>query len=100
MDVYELYCWLIHQNGDYSFPSFCVPPLLFVCQQDPQASYDFNDHDPDPIPRYEYSNENKHGTRCAGEVSAAKNDICAVGVAYNSKIGGTYNRQDQYQEVR
>ena len=30
-----------------------------------------------------------HGTRCAGEVSAAAdNGICGVGVAYNSKIAG------------
>ena len=33
--------------------------------------------------------DNKHGTRCAGEVAAvANNDICGVGVAYKSKIGG------------
>jgi hypothetical protein len=33
--------------------------------------------------------DNKHGTRCAGEVAAvAQNDICGVGVAYNAKIGG------------
>ncbi|CAF1279669.1 unnamed protein product [Didymodactylos carnosus] len=31
----------------------------------------------------------KHGTRCAGEVAAvADNNICIVGVAYNSKVGG------------
>jgi hypothetical protein len=29
-----------------------------------------------------------HGTRCAGEVAAAANDICGVGVAYNANIGG------------
>lgn len=30
-----------------------------------------------------------HGTRCAGEVSAARdNDICGVGVAYDSKVAG------------
>lgn len=30
-----------------------------------------------------------HGTRCAGEVSAARdNDVCGVGVAYDSKIAG------------
>ena len=27
--------------------------------QDPDASYDVNDHDPDPQPRYDYSNENR-----------------------------------------
>lgn len=30
-----------------------------------------------------------HGTRCAGEVAAARdNGVCGVGVAYNSKIAG------------
>lgn len=30
-----------------------------------------------------------HGTRCAGEVAAARdNDICGVGVAYDSKVAG------------
>ncbi|XP_011852859.1 PREDICTED: proprotein convertase subtilisin/kexin type 4, partial [Mandrillus leucophaeus] len=38
---------------------------------DPLASYDFNDYDPDPQPRYTPSDENRHGTRCAGEVAAA-----------------------------
>ncbi|WAR00943.1 PCSK6-like protein [Mya arenaria] len=56
---------------------------------DPYASYDVNGHDPDPMPRYDYTNENRHGTRCAGEVSAkANNTKCIVGVAYDSKIGG------------
>jgi furin len=32
---------------------------------------------------------NRHGTRCAGEIAAvADNNICSVGVAYNSRIGG------------
>ncbi|KAF3686384.1 Stereocilin Precursor [Channa argus] len=57
---------------------------------DPDASYDVNDGDPDPQPRYTQLNENRHGTRCAGEVAAvANNGICGVGVAYNAKIGGT-----------
>ncbi|XP_056372621.1 proprotein convertase subtilisin/kexin type 4 isoform X2 [Hyla sarda] len=56
---------------------------------DPFASYDFNDDDPDPQPRYNPSDENRHGTRCAGEVAAvANNDICCVGIAYNARIGG------------
>ncbi|XP_060797058.1 furin (paired basic amino acid cleaving enzyme) a [Neoarius graeffei] len=56
---------------------------------DPDASYDVNDGDPDPQPRYTQLNDNRHGTRCAGEVAAvANNDICGVGVAYNAKIGG------------
>ncbi|XP_040198430.1 neuroendocrine convertase 1 isoform X1 [Rana temporaria] len=65
---------------------------------DPEASYDFNDNDKDPFPRYDITNENKkstrqyfrrHGTRCAGEVAmVANNHKCGVGVAYNAKVGG------------
>ncbi len=56
--------------------------------QDPMASYDFNSHDSDPFPRYDYSNENKHGTRCAGEVAANRDGKCGVGAAYGAKVGG------------
>ncbi|KAM4747497.1 furin-1-like [Rhinophrynus dorsalis] len=56
---------------------------------DPAASYDVNDQDSDPQPRYTQLNDNRHGTRCAGEVAAvANNGICGVGIAYNAKIGG------------
>ncbi|GFS25221.1 prohormone convertase 1 [Elysia marginata] len=56
---------------------------------DPNASYDINDNDTDPHPRYDPTNENKHGTRCAGEiVMVANNQICGVGVAFDSKVGG------------
>ncbi|XP_053768658.1 proprotein convertase subtilisin/kexin type 6 isoform X2 [Desmodus rotundus] len=60
-----------------------------VDNYDPYASYDVNGNDHDPSPRYDASNENKHGTRCAGEVAAsANNSCCIVGIAYNAKIGG------------
>ncbi|NXX99123.1 PCSK4 convertase, partial [Centropus bengalensis] len=56
---------------------------------DPLASYDFNSDDPDPQPRYTSGQENRHGTRCAGEVAAAANNgICGAGIAYNAKVGG------------
>ncbi|XP_053573564.1 proprotein convertase subtilisin/kexin type 6 [Bombina bombina] len=56
---------------------------------DQLASYDVNGDDYDPTPRYDVSNENKHGTRCAGEVAAsANNSYCIVGIAYNARIGG------------
>ncbi|XP_016148018.1 proprotein convertase subtilisin/kexin type 5-like [Sinocyclocheilus grahami] len=56
---------------------------------DARASYDVNSNDPDPTPRYDATNENKHGTRCAGVVAAsANNSLCIVGIAYNAKIGG------------
>ncbi|KAI0006488.1 peptidase S8/S53 domain-containing protein [Xylariaceae sp. FL0662B] len=49
------------------------------------GSYDFNDQRPDPRPTL---SDDRHGTRCAGEVSAARNDVCGVGVAYDSNIAG------------
>uniref|UniRef100_A0A8C5U8F0 Proprotein convertase subtilisin/kexin type 5 n=1 Tax=Malurus cyaneus samueli TaxID=2593467 RepID=A0A8C5U8F0_9PASS len=56
---------------------------------DSQASFDVNGNDFDPMPRYDASNENKHGTRCAGEVAAtANNSHCTVGIAFNARIGG------------
>ncbi|XP_032146778.1 proprotein convertase subtilisin/kexin type 5 isoform X1 [Sapajus apella] len=56
---------------------------------DALASCDVNGNDLDPMPRYDASNENKHGTRCAGEVAAAANNShCTVGIAFNAKIGG------------
>jgi len=43
------------------------------------------DGDPDPNPRKYY----RHGTRCAGIVSAAKdNNTCGVGIAYSSNLAG------------
>ncbi len=56
---------------------------------DSNASFDINDRDADPTPRYEMTNENRHGTRCAGEVAAIfNNNVCVVGIAFNAKIGG------------
>ncbi|OXB70323.1 UNVERIFIED_CONTAM: hypothetical protein H355_012503, partial [Colinus virginianus] len=56
---------------------------------DPLASYDFNSNDPDPQPRYDAWDDNRHGTRCAGEAAAvANNGICGAGIAYNAKVGG------------
>nr|A0A044RE18.1 RecName: Full=Endoprotease bli; AltName: Full=Blisterase; Flags: Precursor [Onchocerca volvulus] len=54
---------------------------------DPLASTDINGHDDDPTPQDD--GDNKHGTRCAGEVaSIAGNVYCGVGVAFHAKIGG------------
>ncbi|KAK3097564.1 hypothetical protein FSP39_010877 [Pinctada imbricata] len=56
---------------------------------DPYASTDINSHDSDPMPRYDPTNENRHGTRCAGEVAAkANNTKCIIGAAFNARIGG------------
>ncbi|XP_036385914.1 proprotein convertase subtilisin/kexin type 5 [Megalops cyprinoides] len=60
-----------------------------VQNYDSQASFDINGNDQDPTPRYNPSNDNKHGTRCAGQVAAsANNSLCGVGVAFNARIGG------------
>jgi len=60
-----------------------------VANYDPEASYDVNQNDADPTPRYDLIDSNRHGTRCAGEVSAtANNSICGIGIAYDSRIGG------------
>jgi proprotein convertase subtilisin/kexin type 5 len=57
---------------------------------DPLASTDINGNDDDPMPQD--NGDNKHGTRCAGEVAAvAYNQFCGIGVAYNSSIGGERN---------
>ncbi|KAF2001287.1 KEX1 protease precursor [Amniculicola lignicola CBS 123094] len=49
------------------------------------GSYDFNDHVDLPKPRLA---DDRHGTRCAGEVSAGRNNACGVGIAYDSRISG------------
>ena len=71
---------------------------------DPFASTDINDSDQDPMPQVtkeqskskivlttfwlQDNGDNKHGTRCAGEVAAvANNGVCGVGIAYNASIG-------------
>ncbi|XP_033150699.1 furin-like protease 1 isoform X3 [Drosophila busckii] len=56
---------------------------------DPKASYDVNSHDDNPMPHYDMTDSNRHGTRCAGEVAAtANNTFCAVGIAYGASVGG------------
>lgn len=56
---------------------------------DPSASYDFNDLDEDPTPRYDWKKNNDHGTSVAGLIAAqGQNSICTIGIAHNSRIGG------------
>ncbi|CAG8433712.1 11274_t:CDS:10 [Ambispora gerdemannii] len=50
-----------------------------------EGSYDFNDHNPIPKPKL---SDDQHGTRCAGEVAALRNDVCGVGVAWDAKVSG------------
>lgn len=49
------------------------------------GSFDFNDKGPEPKPRL---SDDRHGTRCAGEVAAVRNDVCGVGVAYDGQVAG------------
>ena len=49
------------------------------------GSYDYNDPGPEPRPRLF---DDKHGTRCAGEIAAGRNNACGVGLAYNGKVSG------------
>lgn len=65
---------------------------IYSLFQDPLASTDINGNDDDPMPQD--NGDNKHGTRCAGEVAAvAYNQFCGIGVAYNASIGGKSTRQ-------
>ena len=50
-----------------------------------KGSYDFNEGTDEPKPRLA---DDRHGTRCAGEIAAVRNGVCGVGVAYNARIGG------------
>jgi kexin len=50
-----------------------------------EGSYDFNEHTEEPKPRLF---DDKHGTRCAGEIAAVRNNVCGVGMAYDSKVAG------------
>jgi len=67
--------------------------------QDPGASTDINDNDDNPMPRD--NGDNKHGTRCAGEVAGvAFNQYCGVGVAYNASIGGKFTLSSAIYESK
>lgn len=60
-----------------------------VFAQNAEASYDFSSNDQYPYPRYTDDWFNSHGTRCAGEIAAARdNRLCGVGVAYGSRVAG------------
>ncbi|KZV73366.1 hypothetical protein PENSPDRAFT_648906 [Peniophora sp. CONT] len=49
------------------------------------GSYDYNDHEDLPTPKLF---DDTHGTRCAGQIGAGRNEACGLGIAYNSKIAG------------
>ncbi|KAF9585832.1 pheromone processing endoprotease, partial [Lunasporangiospora selenospora] len=60
------------------------------------GSWDFNDRTNLPKPRLP---DDQHGTRCAGEIAAAKNDLCGVGVAYGAKVSGLRILSGQITDV-
>jgi kexin len=50
-----------------------------------EGSHDYNDHEDLPTPKL---SDDRHGTRCAGEIAAGRNNACGVGLAYDAKISG------------
>ncbi|KAJ3824920.1 peptidase S8/S53 domain-containing protein [Lentinula raphanica] len=48
-------------------------------------SYDFNTHVELPTPSLPADH---HGTRCAGQIAAQKNNVCGIGIAYGSRVAG------------
>ncbi|GMM36663.1 kexin [Saccharomycopsis crataegensis] len=50
-----------------------------------EASWDYNANQNLPMPTLD---DDYHGTRCAGEIAAQKNEFCGVGVAMGSKVSG------------
>ena len=75
----------------------------FSKNYDPLESTDINDNDSDPQPRYDFSDSNRHGTRCAGQVRITKKcpKIFVKIFFHNSKItfyfiilqGGSVSKQ-------
>ncbi|PAA73078.1 hypothetical protein BOX15_Mlig019267g1 [Macrostomum lignano] len=60
-----------------------------VANYDARASYNYNNNTSDPMPKYVDIEEERHGTRCAGEIAMqANNSHCGVGIAFNARIGG------------
>ena len=51
----------------------------------PSGSHDFNDDTDLPTPRLD---DDTHGTRCAAEIAAVRNQVCGVGVAYKAMVAG------------
>lgn len=50
-----------------------------------EGSWDYNANQNMPMPTLV---DDYHGTRCAGEIAAQKNDFCGVGVAMGAKVAG------------
>ncbi|KAJ3245093.1 pheromone processing endoprotease [Chytriomyces hyalinus] len=67
-----------------------------------QGSYDFNEHTLDAGPKLA---ADRHGTRCAGEIVAAKNKVCGIGIAHQAKVsavrilGGSLTEADEAASI-
>ncbi|RLV94593.1 Kexin [Spathaspora sp. JA1] len=89
-DVNVVDLWLEGQFGE-GIVTAIVDDGLDATSEDLQAnfnakgSWDFNNNGALPLPRLF---DDYHGTRCAGEIAAVKNDVCGVGVAYKSQVSG------------
>ncbi|KAI9021328.1 subtilase [Hyaloraphidium curvatum] len=71
---------IIDDGLDYTHPDLKDAFVL-------EGSWDFNGPNKSAWPKPQMA-EDRHGTRCAGEVAARRNDKCGVGVAYNARVSG------------
>ncbi|KAK7038024.1 PHOMO B domain-containing protein [Favolaschia claudopus] len=82
--------WELGYTGKGVISSFIDDGLDYTSEDleenfDADDSYDYNDHESLPTPK---NSDDTHGTRCAGQVAAGKNNACGIGIAYNSKVAG------------
>ncbi|KAK2466839.1 hypothetical protein APHAL10511_001097 [Amanita phalloides] len=82
--------WAMGYTGKGIISSFVDDGLDYTSEDlkanfDADDSHDFNDHVKLPTPKLD---DDRHGTRCAGQVAAGKNDVCGIGIAYDSKVAG------------
>lgn len=86
---------------DYDHPdlkdNFVKNHKHFIIKKYLQGSWDFNENKNLPTPKLF---DDKHGTRCAGEVAAARNDKCGTGIAWNAKVSGIRILSGQLTEAQ
>ncbi|RKO93571.1 peptidase S8/S53 domain-containing protein, partial [Blyttiomyces helicus] len=51
------------------------------------GSWDYNARPQRALPKPTMADD-RHGTRCAGEVAAVRNNVCGVGIAWDAKVSG------------
>lgn len=74
LDINVFPCWNSNITGEGVVVSILDDGLEHTHKDlkknyDKKASYDYNNNDKDPVPRYESTNINKHGTRSVNIVS-------------------------------